>query len=985
MDEAQDEVKLPVGGPMAEHGVLPQPTAHGVPGIAQLQSMTSFHSGKGSAPSAAPSSLDAQCVELTAKDITQAVERLMDLVEQERKRCLSMYRRQLQEEITTLLLGLGGPQKKARTDSHHGASTTSSRQSSRQHPKRGEPDDPDIDDEGHHDIKGAPTWAGTRKVPEPLKIAAQADTSLPVGFAGAGSQELVSSVNGTGNGGSNSVGDMSSVGGSHGVTDDLSKYMGPMPAATPTRQKKVAPDPLHANAKAGLGDSPSGRDYYSEGSKLHHQSSRTSLEDAMCKTASGGKMELSETDEGNPKRRSRALRQSSKSGLLRSSGLLLHRGSTSRPTSSRSVATRGSSMSEALALVDPEYELLPFWTAAQEKVQALQVSQSPSRISNMLRTNTELRRLTMHHSRGSTSWPTSEFGELVTNPMSRPRVFWEAMGVFFICYDLISIPLEAFDSLFSENYKLFRRILMWVTVSYWTLDVPCSFFVAFYRRGILESRVWEMAKHYLRTWFVPDCTIIIFDWIVLMLENADDTQDVEASHGMKYVKAGRTLRMLRFLRLIRLLRLHSFFQKMLEQIHSEYLLTILNVSKLIVFIVIVNHFVACAWYSIGDLAEGYTWVQEFFQGNSDLGYRYSTSLHWSLTQFTPASMEVVPTNMGERIFSVCVVLFAMVLFSSFISSITEAMTHLRKINNIKNTQYSALRRYFAEHQVSMGTAVRVWRYLEQCVKDRQKRKLWQDVELFKELPESLQMDLHAEVYEPTVMRHPFFHQYGHYNVGGIRAICHQGCDEMTLFAGQDLFHTGQAGTRLYFLVDGVMEYQRMNHEETPLRESFRQTSKSKLEDSWTVRNVYVGQWFCEASLFVHWFHQGVMAAKTLSALVMIDAAAFHKVLLQYVDTLMECVRYAESFKVFCRENHESLSDLAMDFDYLQDMSQRAFDPPMDTEGIDDHPDSQRSLDANGVDSNSTRGSHKGGLARFGGFWGIGHQRDRRPGARMESA
>ena len=39
-------------------------------------------------------------------------------------------------------------------------------------------------------------------------------------------------------------------------------------------------------------------------------------------------------------------------------------------------------------------------------------------------------------------------------------------------------------------------------------------------------------------------------------------------------------------------------------------------------------------------------------GYDDLSWRYLTSLHWSLTQFTPASMDVSARNEYERIMSI---------------------------------------------------------------------------------------------------------------------------------------------------------------------------------------------------------------------------------------------------------------------------------------------------------------------------------------------
>merc|ERR1712110_795830 len=102
---------------------------------------------------------------------------------------------------------------------------------------------------------------------------------------------------------------------------------------------------------------------------------------------------------------------------------------------------------------------------------------------------------------------------------------------------------------------------------------------------------------------------------------------------------------------------------------------------------------------IGD-REG-AWVQMHFEDEDGVAYRYATSLHWSVTQFTPASMEVSATNLSERIYSVVTILCAMVVFSTFISSITEAMTHLRKVNSRRDEEYAVLRAYFTENKVSM--------------------------------------------------------------------------------------------------------------------------------------------------------------------------------------------------------------------------------------------------------------------------------------------
>ncbi|CAK0840216.1 unnamed protein product [Prorocentrum cordatum] len=398
------------------------------------------------------------------------------------------------------------------------------------------------------------------------------------------------------------------------------------------------------------------------------------------------------------------------------------------------------------------------------------------------------------------------------------------------------------------------------------------------------------------------------------------------------MEAGRALRLLRFLpsgRIaaaqdaeplaeaggagragVALQAIHS-----LEFLNSEYVLTTLRVAKLMVMIIVINHFVACSWYGIASmLGDERSWVNVHFSSSDDLAYRYGTSLHWSLTQFTPASMEVFPTNSRERAFNVCVVIFALLTFSSFISSITEAMTSIRKINGRRNMQYASMRQYLRENRVSMQLAVRVRHYLQQSERARQTRRVWRDVELFQELPEVLQMELRYEVYARLIARHPFFHQYGELDPSAMKALCHRAVREVPLVSGQELFGPGQVADRMYFVVDGSLSYD---------FQGFGSSEEHLLDDASPL--VSGGQWFAEAAVWVRWFHLGSMVAKTPSLVLALDVTKLHVVMAQYVDTLPHCRRYAQLFAENARCRLPPLSDVCSGFDDCQDTAQRAFE------------------------------------------------------------
>jgi CRP-like cAMP-binding protein len=291
-------------------------------------------------------------------------------------------------------------------------------------------------------------------------------------------------------------------------------------------------------------------------------------------------------------------------------------------------------------------------------------------------------------------------------------------------------------------------------------------------------------------------------------------------------------------------------------------------------------------------------------------------------------MEVVPTNTQERVYAVVVIIIAMVLFSSFISAITEAMAHLRRVNNSKDVKSADLRRYFGDHKVSLALATRIWRYLEQSVKARQLRKMWHEVELLNELPKSLQKELQREVYSVTLTRHPFFHNFNEESPNGMMALCHHSIEEVSLIEGQDLFQAGEMARGMYFVVEGSLLYCRQDMS-SHLRRStdsgaLASEQSAALESTLSAVVVQPEEWVCEAPLFVEWFHVGSMVARRVSLMLLMDVESVHKVLSQYHDTLRECCRYADLFMEWLFESPLNVSDVLMNFDKQLDMAHRAF-------------------------------------------------------------
>ncbi|OLQ15330.1 hypothetical protein AK812_SmicGene438 [Symbiodinium microadriaticum] len=102
-----------------------------------------------------------------------------------------------------------------------------------------------------------------------------------------------------------------------------------------------------------------------------------------------------------------------------------------------------------------------------------------------------------------------------------------------------------------------------------------------------------------------------------------------------------------------------------DTLDSEYIFILFTLLKLTCLISVLNHVIACIWYATGRMSmerQELNWLENtainasyprVIDGNAL--YQYTTSLHWSLTQFTPASMDSFEKKIYEptrtRLFS----------------------------------------------------------------------------------------------------------------------------------------------------------------------------------------------------------------------------------------------------------------------------------------------------------------------------------------------
>merc|ERR1712032_517037 len=96
------------------------------------------------------------------------------------------------------------------------------------------------------------------------------------------------------------------------------------------------------------------------------------------------------------------------------------------------------------------------------------------------------------------------------------------------------------------------------------------------------------------------------------------------------------------------------------RITSVTLNIVANILAMVALILFLSHFIGCIWFYISYSWSGDDrWLTDSNMENTPWYYQYLTALHWSITQFTPASMGVFPRNSVERAFTITVVMFGL--------------------------------------------------------------------------------------------------------------------------------------------------------------------------------------------------------------------------------------------------------------------------------------------------------------------------------------
>ncbi|CAK0845283.1 unnamed protein product, partial [Prorocentrum cordatum] len=452
----------------------------------------------------------------------------------------------------------------------------------------------------------------------------------------------------------------------------------------------------------------------------------------------------------------------------------------------------------------------------------------------------------------------------VASPRSTARTAWEILGCVLIGWDLLIVPL----AVFCYPVNSLTMSMEWLTLVYWTLNIPQTLTVGYeVGLGIVMSPSLIL-RRYMRSWFLIDMATLVPDWIIEVIDfgnsNTPMTSCDTSVEGATAVKLLKNLRIMRLMRLTRIARLKKIWQMVKDRIYSLTVNIAVNILTMLLLLLVLSHFISCLWYTISDVSEGDNrWLAYYNFEGMDWSYVYATCLHWSLTRhdggFTPASMDIQPQNFPERVYTISVVVCALVGFSYVVGSITASLAQLRSVTEEESKLFWDLRVYLKRNAVEHTLAIRIQRYLVDAWRYQAGNKTFSQIKILTMLSEQLHNELLFNLHADHLNVYPLIEAL--LDVSPVTAFRLARTAILSKqFAYLDpMFIYGEKPSHMSIVKQGRFEYKRMTSKGEVLREMV-----DKGED-----------WIAEPVLWsTQWYHLGDCVAVDTSSLILVDPHKF---------------------------------------------------------------------------------------------------------------
>ncbi|CAD8084275.1 unnamed protein product [Paramecium sonneborni] len=375
---------------------------------------------------------------------------------------------------------------------------------------------------------------------------------------------------------------------------------------------------------------------------------------------------------------------------------------------------------------------------------------------------------------------------IVIKPDSKFKIIWDIILLLFIVMNIFYIPINiSFNIQITGAFEyLFDLLPSWIFVA----EIILNFNTAYYDKGLMHEDRKQIVKHYVKQNFFWDLIVAI-----------------------PFLISNLNIQVVRYILLLRLTRLNPLMESIEEMLNlEENVQIVVDLFKLIFFLVLTGHFCGCAWHFVAlteyeSFGITETWLTHYDPAANEYHWfdRYIISLYWSvITTVTVGYGDIVPVTTFERIFVIIVTLLLCGIFGYCISNIGNIFQSISDKKTIYKFKLRQIHQHIRKRGLNLNLSLKVKKYFEYYFKLEQDED--NHAEFFlSQLTKHLREDVLTDLYRITLRKSRLLRD--NFNEITINNLC-QFVKEKKVLPEEVLYSQYDQPKKIWFVLSGALEY-----------------------------------------------------------------------------------------------------------------------------------------------------------------------------------
>ena len=326
----------------------------------------------------------------------------------------------------------------------------------------------------------------------------------------------------------------------------------------------------------------------------------------------------------------------------------------------------------------------------------------------------------------------------ILHPESKIIIAWESLIVLVTLYNFIAVP---FRIAFKTRVDGVWLILDVVTDSILIADIFLRFHVGYIDQGAFIDDRQQISQNYKNSDFKINLIASFpLDLIVRLL----------FPNIRPYA-----ISILRFPRLLRGFQCLGIFRRWENNVNVNPV--VIRMINLVVIIFLIDHWVACLWFFIGNVAPVYSesWLRDASLEDARTTTQYMKALYWSITTLTTVGYgDITPTNDVEIGFTLVIMFLGVSMYAFIIGNVASLIANLDANQGRFREKLDQIQAYMRERRIPS--------ILQQEVRDYY-QYMWEyshdasmELDFLDELPHSIKTRIYLHLYQELVEKVPLF-------------------------------------------------------------------------------------------------------------------------------------------------------------------------------------------------------------------------------------